>query len=341
MTLPSTPHYPLERIELDQPVAIAPGLHWLRTSLPFALDHINIWLLDDGDAWTIIDTGVGDEPTAVLWDRLRAGRLDGKPVARVLVTHFHPDHIGQAGRLCQATGAPLLMSQTEWLTGRALALDDSRDFVEQGRRFDRLCGLAPDLVERRRERGNLYRRAVTMPPPAIEVLRAGQVIGLGESRWTVMVGQGHAPEQVTLYSPERNILIAADQILPKITPVIAVWSSMMEDDPLGDFRRSLHQYRALPEDVLVLHGLPFLGLHQRIDQLEAHHEERLARTFELCAAATTVDHVMRRLFDKRPLELRDIGFAMGETVAHLNRLIRSGHIERTLQLDGAWYFRRL
>lgn len=321
---------------LDEPVPLAEGILWLRLALPFKLDHINLWLLDDGPSWTLVDTGYGDARTTAVWDGLLAGGgILGKPLGRILATHFHPDHLGQAGRLCRAFDLPLLMSRSEWLTGRMLQLDTSEEFVAAGLAQDRRAGLDPDLVARRRDRGNAYRPGVTPVPASIEILEAGDEFAAGGTRWRVMIGRGHSPEMVTLYSAERRILIGADQLLPRITPVVGLWPTSPERDPLGSFVRSIEQYEALPEDVLVLpsHERPYRGLRPRLGQLRAHHRARLEETLALCRQPTTAATVMAELFPKE-LDLHQIGFALAETLAHLVALEREGRVVRRRDAQG-------
>ena len=321
--------------EYGVPVALAEDLWWLRLPLPFALNHVNLLLADDGDAWTVIDTGLGDAPTRAAWDSVLGGLLKGRPVRRVLVTHFHPDHSGQAGWLCRRTGAELLMSRTEWLTCRALALDDTEGYVAASERAYRQAGLDEALIQRQRDRRNPYRRAVTEPPASYTRVQAGETLDLAGGTWRVLVGEGHAPEQLTLYSRERNLLLAADQVLPRISPVIGVWAAEPQADPLGDFLRTLRQYRELPGDCQVMpaHGLPFLGLHRRLDELVAHHEQRLEQTLAACAVPASAAAVLRALFP-RPLDAYQTGFALAETLAHVNRLLREGLLERVTGGDG-------
>ena len=321
--------------EYGAPVALDEGLWWLRLSLPFALNHVNLLLADDGDSWTAIDTGLGDAPSRAAWEIVLNGLLAGRPVRRVLVTHFHPDHAGHAGWLCERTGAELLMSRTEWLTCRALALDDSDGYVTASVQAYQRAGLDEELIQRQRERRNPYRRAVTEPPASFTRIKAGETLSLAGSAWRVLIGEGHAPEQVTLYSAERNLLLAADQVLPRISPVIGVWAAEPDADPLGDFLRTLRQYRELPEDCQVMpaHGLPFLGLHERLDQLIGHHEQRLELTLAACAEPVSAASVLRALFP-RPLDAYQTGFALAESLAHLNRLLREGLLERTVGKDG-------
>lgn len=321
--------------ENGRPVEIEPGILWLRLPLPFALDHVNLWLVDDGDAWTLIDTGFGDAGTGAVWERLLRTVLGGKPVGRVLATHFHPDHLGQAGHLCRTTGAELWMSRTEWLVGRMLAFDTGDELPELNAAHWRRAGMSDEAVARQRAGGNTYRRGVTPIPGRYRRLVAGEDIVLGGGRWRVMVGEGHAPEQVTLWSAERGLLIAADQILPRISPVISVWASEPEADPLGAFLGSLEQYRALPADARILpsHHFPFTGLHQRLGQLAQHHAQRLARVLDCCGRPSATAQIMSALFP-RALDAKQESFALSETLAHLNRLWRTGEVSRASDANG-------
>jgi glyoxylase-like metal-dependent hydrolase (beta-lactamase superfamily II) len=319
------------------------GLFWLRVRLPFALDHVNLLLCDDGDSWTLIDTGFGDQQTRAVWEGLLDGVLAGRPVHRVIGTHFHPDHVGLAGWLCERTGAELHMSRTEWLSCRALALDDTDGFVAASERNHRRARLDEDVVLRQRQRRNPYRKGVSEPPASYRRIVAGDRVEIAGGSWQVLVGEGHAPEQLTFYSASRNLLLAADQILPKISPVVGVWAAEPDADPLGDFLRSLAQYHDLPDDCRVFpaHGVPFLGLHQRLGQLAVHHDDRLERTLAACSGPATAADVLRRLFT-RPLDAHQTGFALAETLAHLNRLLRVGSVERwSDESDGAYLYRAL
>lgn len=319
----------------DQAVAVAEGIFWLRVRLPFALNHVNLWLCDDGDGWTIVDTGYGDAATRAVWEGLLDGLMAGRPVRRLLATHFHPDHFGLAGWLCARTDAELVMSRLEWLTARMLAFDTTDASLAATEAAYRRAAMPIEVIEKQRARGHAYRRGVSEPPACYRRLVAGDRLELAGSRWEVMIGEGHAPEQVTLYSEERRILLAADQILPKISPVIGVWSSQPDADPLGDYLRSLEPYRALPADCRVLpsHGGTFHGLHRRLEELVGHHEQRLEATLEACAAPVPAVTVLRRLF-RRDLDAHQMGFALGETLAHLNYLMHQGVVERWTTADG-------
>lgn len=322
-------------------IEMAPGVFGIRVPLPFALNHVNLWLLEDGAGWTAIDAGLADQATRDLWQHLWSDQLGQRPIRRLIATHFHPDHMGLAGWLCARTGAEFWMSRTEWLQGRMLSQDDSEAFVEAGRRFDYRAGLSDERIEERAGRGNAYRRRVDPPPASYRRVRDGDRVGIGGREWRVLIGAGHAPEMICLFCAELNLLIAADQVLPRISPNVSVWPAEPEANPLGDFLSSLERFRALPEGCLVLpsHGRPFYGLHARIDQLTGHHEERLLATLDACREPVTPVELMTHLFN-RPLDTQQFGFALGESIAHANHLVDTGSLGRELGDDGRLRYHR-
>jgi glyoxylase-like metal-dependent hydrolase (beta-lactamase superfamily II) len=321
-------------------IEIAPGIHWLRMPLPFALDHINLWLLEDGEGWTIVDTGFGrGETTRLLWQQVFAARLGDRPVRRVLVTHFHPDHMGLAGWLCERFAVPLWCSQAEWLTGHLVRQGWGGGDIANRLEHYRANGIGPDQLEALRERGNPFAGNVTPIPLSYRRIAEGDEIEIGGRLWRVIVGFGHAPEHVCLYQRELGVLISGDQVLPKITTNVSVWPDQPEGNPLKLYLDSMDKFRPLPEESLVLpsHGLPFLGLHARLDQLAEHHEERLARTLAACAEPLTATELIPVLF-RRELDLHQLGFAIGEALAHVNWLVGAGSVERLRGADGIYRY---
>ena len=267
--------------------------------------------------------------------------LSGHPVARLLVTHFHPDHMGLAGWLCDETGATLWTSRTEWLMGRMLALDDGAASREAAVGFYRRAGLDEAAAAALSRLATAYPARVVVPPPMFRRLVDGDEAVIGERRWRVVVGRGHAPEHIGLHCPELNVLIAGDQVLPRISPFIGVWPAEPEADPLADFLASLRGFPRLPADCLVLpsHGLPFVGLRPRIDALIGHHDERLTRLLAFCAEPRTAAEATGCLFE-RALESHDQAlFALGETLAHLNHLRGRGRMERWYDARGRHLYR--
>ena len=223
-------------------LAIAPGVHWLRMPLPFALDHINLWLLEDGAGWTIVDTGYSMAQTQELWERIFAERLGGLPVTRVIVTHYHPDHIGLADWLVRRWQTPLWVTEKEWLFARVMSRGDE-DFAPLRRSFARRAGLDDTAAELFSERENSYRRGVPSVPASFQRLADGMAVEIGGREWRVVVGEGHAPELACLYCAETGVLISGDQVLPRISPNISVQPHEPDGDPLARYLASLAKLR--------------------------------------------------------------------------------------------------
>ena len=313
---------------------IAPGVLWLRMPLPFALDHINLWLIEDGPGWTAVDTGYAMPQSRALWERIFVEGLDGRPVTRIIVTHFHPDHIGLAGWLAERWQAPLLITEKEWLYARVMSRE-SDDFAPSRREFARRAGLDEASSERFGEHGKGYRRGVPSVPPAFRRLADGMSLPIGGKEWRVIVGEGHAPELACLHCAETEILISGDQVLPRISPNVSVQAHEPEGDPLARYLDSLGKLRAaVPPDTLVLpsHNLPFYGLHPRIDQLAAHHRARCEEILVACSTPQSAVDLLPLLF-RRPLDDHQMAFALGEALAHLHYLRGLGALDRMLGPD--------
>jgi len=322
-------------------IRIAPGVEWLRMPLPFALDHINLWLLADGPGWTIVDTGYAMAETTARWERVFADRLGGLPVMRIIATHHHPDHIGLAGWLAERWQVPLWTSEKEWLFARLMtrAADDS---AELRRDFARRAGLSEPASEVFAEHHRGYRRGVLSMPSSFQRLADGLVVQIGGREWRVIVGEGHSPELACLYCAETGVLISGDQVLPKISPNVSVQAHEPDGDPLSRFLRSLERLRAeVPAETFVLpsHNLPFLGLHTRIDALAAHHRARCAEIVAECRDPQSAMALVPVLF-RRQLDRHQMAFALGEALAHLHYLVGQGELVREAGRDGVDRFIR-
>ncbi|MBA2962800.1 MULTISPECIES: MBL fold metallo-hydrolase [Ramlibacter] len=333
-----------------QTLEVAPGVRWIRMALPFALDHINLWLLrdrlDGREGWTVVDCCITRDESKAQWEQVFASSLDGLPVLRVLVTHMHPDHIGLAHWLCERWSTPehpcrLWISATDYNAARVGSQSTTGFGGESAARFFAAHGLTgPADLEQIRGRANYYRSMVPAVPGSFRRLADGDVVRIGGRDWTCISGYGHAPEHIALSCGELRVLISGDMVLPRISTNVSVHDVEPESDPLRAFLASLDKFRHLPPDTLVLpsHGKPFTGLHQRIDQLHAHHRERLAEVLEACTARPSTAAEMLPVLFKRPLDLHQTTFAMGESVAHLHALWFAGQLRRQRGSDGTYRF---
>jgi glyoxylase-like metal-dependent hydrolase (beta-lactamase superfamily II) len=309
--------------------------------LPFALDHINLWLLEDGIGWTILDTGYALPETKAAWERIFALHLGGRPVTRIVVTHYHPDHIGLAHWLAERWRVPLWITEKEWLYAHLLCRD-SDDLTQRYRDFARRAGLDAAASELFGRHEASYRRGVPAVPAAFHRLADGMTIAIGGRQWRVIVGEGHAPEHACLYCAEAGVLIAGDQVLPRISPNISVPPYEPDGDPLARYLASLLRLRAaVPPETLVLpsHDLPFFGLYPRIDALAAHHRSRCAAIHEACERPQSAADLLRLLF-RRTLDRHQTAFALGEVLAHLQYLAGQRALDRSTGADGVERFRR-
>jgi glyoxylase-like metal-dependent hydrolase (beta-lactamase superfamily II) len=300
-------------------IEVAPGIHWLSMPLPFALDHINLWLVQDDKGWAIVDTGIGNAETRALWDKILPRFA---PVTRVVLTHYHPDHAGNAAWLCGRFGVELWTTQGEYLTAHAVAASAAGYTTEAVLGVFRRNGLDSAHHAAMSGRGNRYRELVPEFPHSYRRIIDGDALTVGKTGWRAMIGHGHAPEHLSLYCERLNTVIAGDMLLSTISTNVSVWSIDPEGDPLRLFLDSIARYRELPADVLVLpsHGKPFRGAHERVAQLEAHHRARLDELEHALAQGPRSAGELLPVLFRRPLDAHQTFFAMGEAIAHLHYL---------------------
>jgi glyoxylase-like metal-dependent hydrolase (beta-lactamase superfamily II) len=310
---------------------VAPGIEWLSMPLPFQLDHINLWLLQDEDGWTIVDTGIGNAATRALWEKV----LGQRKIRRVVVTHYHPDHAGNAAWLCQRHGVELWMTQGEYLTAHAVRTSSAGYTTDAVLSVFRRNGLDQAHFAKMSGRGNRYAELVPEFPLSYRRIIEGDEIVIGKHRWRAIVGHGHAPEHLSLYAKDLNTVVAGDMLLSTISTNVSVWSIDPEGDPLRLFLDSVARYRELPHDVLVLpsHGKPFRGAHRRVEQLEKHHDGHFAKLIDALKTPKSAADLLAVLF-RRPLDAHQMFFAMGEAIAHLHYLYYAGRARRSLGQDG-------
>ncbi|WP_443135103.1 MBL fold metallo-hydrolase [Frigidibacter sp. ROC022] len=323
---------------------IAPGVLWMRLPLPTALDHVNVYALDDGAAgWTVIDTGMDTPKARELWEQLLAGPLGGRPVHRQIVTHMHPDHIGLTAWMA-GKGAELWCTRTTWLSARMLVLNVEEKHSEHTIDFWRASGMAPEMLARKAaERPFNFIDVVGLPPPSFRRIAEGDWLTVGGRRWLVRCGDGHAPEHATLWSEDGTLVLGGDQLLPSISPNLGVYASEPLADPIAEWLESCNRLAAhATEAQLVLpgHKLPFTGLPLRLRQKAENHHHALERLHAHLATPRVAVDCFGPLF-KREVTPEVFGFALAETIAHLNHLYLTGRASRTARADGAWLWRAI
>lgn len=315
---------------------IAEDLYWLRMPLPFALDHINLYLIRDTDGWALVDTGICSKTTKALWARIQ-NQLDG-PISRVIVTHMHPDHVGCAGYLTESLRVPLYMSQTEYFASRALFAGAQEADNWQDVLYFQRAGLDADAVRKMSTGNGGFKQIVSPLPLSFQRLRSGQVLVINGFSWECILGEGHSPEHISLYCAERRLLIAGDQILPEITPNIGSYSTQPDSNPLAGYLSSLDNFSHCHSDTLVLpsHRQPFVGVHARIAELKAHHDAHLMTLRDICQKPQTIMGILPHLF-ARDLNEHGMFFAVAEAYAHVNYLLAKGDLTR-YEKQGVYYF---
>ncbi len=343
-TAPEVLKYPWrDPPERGAAIEVADGVLWMRIPLPLKLDHVNVYALDDGDGWTVIDTGFDSRLSRAIWADLIAGPLGGRAVKRLVVTHHHPDHVGLAGWFQRDHGAELLSTRTSWLLARMLTLDVEQVPAAETLDFYRSAGMAPEILAKRAgERPFNYADIVAPMPLGYTRIKQGDVIVMGGRTWDVHIGNGHAPEHATFWSRDDNLLIAGDQILPSISPNIGVYATEPMADPVGDWLEACERLAPMARaDHLVLggHKLPFTGLPLRMRQLIENHHGALRRLLAWLDTPKSAVECFMPLF-KRNIGAGEYGLAMVEAVAHVSHLYQTGAVTRTRREDGAWAYQR-
>ncbi len=319
---------------------VCSGVFWLRMPLPFSLNHINLWLLEDGDGWTLVDTGLANDQSIEIWQSLFENDLKSRPLKRLIVTHMHPDHLGLAGWISEKSGAPLHISRSEYLMCRSLLQYSHEQVPADALAFYRGAGFDTEQLDLYRSQFGGFGRMMRGLPHSYVRLQERDYLHIGNRQWQVVIGEGHSPEHVCLYCEQDNLFISGDQLLPTISSNVSVWPSEPFADPLNDWLLSCHKLKSmLNNETLIMpaHGKPFYGAIHRLQQLIDEHENDLTSLIEFCEQPRRAVDCFSVLF-RAKINRHNLMMATGESIAHLNCLYSRGQLERHFDGEGlAWY----
>ncbi|HAU68310.1 MAG TPA: MBL fold metallo-hydrolase [Gammaproteobacteria bacterium] len=329
--------------EHGEPFEVAPGVFWLRMPLPISLDHINLWLLKDHDGWTIVDCGLGSPVCEEVWEIVFEHFMSPQDVKRIIVTHFHPDHIGLAAWLAERCDVKVHISVGEYRLYRSILTRDSQDLETQARSYLTELNFPEDFHDRLISFFSADEKPANkrVTKDIVEFMCEGDVFDIGGSLWRIVCGNGHSPEHCCLYNKEHGVLISGDQAIPRISSNVSVYLANRHDDPLGDWISSCEKLRdTIPNDTLVLpsHQEPFKGLQERMQQLIDDHHAQLNRLrISLKENVQTIDQLRKVMFDRK-LSSIDVVLATGETQAHMNYLLHRKEVHKELDSRGAAHY---
>lgn len=333
-------HFPFPAPPLPgEVISVADGVLWTRLPLPFSLNHINIYLIEDQGGWAVLDTGISDAITREIWQALQAGPLKGMRLTRIIVSHFHPDHVGLAHWLCHTFDAPLLTNETCYTLTSGLTAPGSLRSTPTASEIAHYLshGLPAYLAESILPPEAYFAIVSDAPPTEYMRIEDGDRLSIGGRDFAVISGNGHAKNQLMLHAPDDSLLFAADQIMARITPNVGVSPSEPDENALDGFITTLQELvTKVPNSSLILpgHERPFEGIALRAQQLIQHHEDRCGLILRACDQNPhSVADMMPILFT-RPLDHDQIAMAFGEALAHVNYLVNRDELNWIEEKDG-------
>lgn len=319
-------------------IKVLPGVYWLKMPLPFELDHINLYLLEEEDGWTLVDCGLAGKHSQLIWQQVFDRYCADKPVTRIVVTHYHPDHLGSAGWLCRKWNVPLYITQAEYDTA-ARFLTGGESETERFKSYLYQLGVDDAEYQAVTAATDSMRHVYDPLPDNVCWLRAGDKLRIDQHDWDLQSSIGHSPEHCSLYCHELGLLISGDQVLQHISSNVSLTLDDIGKNPLADWFEGLESLQNLPESTLVLpsHNDPFYGLHKRAHELRLEHLQLLKKVKLACKDKLTVAEIARVIYERK-LNNFTLLLALGEALAHAQYLYEKGELVRNESEDGHWLF---
>ena len=324
-------------------IKVADGLFWARMPLPMLIDHVNVYILEGCDGLSIIDTGLNFSVCRSAWITILKKYFDEKPVKKVLITHHHPDHIGLLGWFANNYDIKVYASRSSWLLARMLCLDTQDRPSKEALDFWKKSGMDKETFdEKSLAKPFNFVDGVAQFPLGFQALNQGDEISLGDKNWRVEIGQGHAPDHITLWGLDCPIIFSGDQIIAGISSNLGVYPTEPLLDTVGLWLDSCQRFLALAEpDHLVLpgHKLPFLGAAVRLEQLIQNHHSALDRIkVALSQNNCTAVDLFKTIFN-RDIKKSEYSLAMAEAVGHINYFRARDMLKCNVRSDGGLLFK--
>ncbi len=330
---------------------VATGVYQLKLPIPDnPLEYLNAYLVGGNGDYGLIDSGwPSQEALNSLKRQLKEISVDLRDIATIVVTHGHLDHFGLAGEIRRLSGAQIIMHQMDAPQLGPHRLDQQW-FSAQMREWLTTNGMPEEkLATLGRPFAASLDFAWLVPPD--KTVRGGEVISIGPSRLEVIWTPGHSPGHICLYDAKNKILFSGDHTLPVITPNVSLNPrTAVLGNPLGIYFDSLRKVKSLETDlVLPAHEHVFSNLRQRVEELFTHHEERISdllnslgdgekTAYQIAIKMLWVGLTGIVLGENLP-ETEQPG-AIGETLAHLELLMREGRVQKLVR-DGIALFRAI
>ncbi|WP_054951378.1 MBL fold metallo-hydrolase [Numidum massiliense] len=296
----------------------------VRLPLPFQLKWIHSYLFRGAEGYTIVDCGLNDDRAWATWQQVFAHlRIEPQQITRIVLTHYHPDHYGLAGKLQELTGAEVWMSRLTYEQAQ-LFWGEKNKHIDDIAMFFRRHGLPNDVACDLEDNLQKFIGYVT-PHPDPQFLEPGETVMLGDRPYDVWHTPGHAEDHLSFFDSERQWLIGGDVLLRKITPNVSLYQAG-DQNPLETFLTTLKQLKKKPiRRVLPAHGPLFTDVATRIEEILAHHDERLQQMKQLVDGKRTAYDICLLAFGNN-LSVHNLRFALAETLAHLEYLRQKGEL---------------